>query len=127
MIAFEFLYLGKEQELKYRLALRVAFLLGKDDERERKTIFNKMRKAYKLRSDIVHGNKQLEQSKLEEIVPKTEEYLRQSIREFVFLVSKEHPLNLKELREGTDKVLPKLEENILSNDTFLASDNLGKE
>lgn len=120
MIAFEFLYLGKEQELKYRLALRVAFLLGKDDEGERKTIFNKMSKAYKLRSDIVHGNKQVEQCTLNEVIPDTEEYLRQSIRRFFFLLSKEHPLNLRELREGTNERLPKLEENILSNGTLLA-------
>lgn len=35
MIAFESLYLGYDSELKYRLALRVAFLLGKDNGERR--------------------------------------------------------------------------------------------
>jgi hypothetical protein len=118
MVAFEFLYLGYEQELKYKLALRVAFLLGKDDEELRKDIFDKMSEAYKVRSDIVHGNKQVEWSVLEEIIPQTEEFLRQSIKIFLSLLSEKH--SFKRLREGTEKKLAELDENILKNGTLLA-------
>jgi hypothetical protein len=117
MIAFESLYLGYDQELKYRLALRVAVLLGRD-EVERKTIFGKMRKAYKLRSDIVHGNRQLEWHDLEEIIYETEEYLRRSIRRFFSVLSKGY--SLESLRQGTDRELAKLDENILSNGELLS-------
>ena len=111
MIAFESLYLGHDSELKYRLALRVAFLLGKDNE-EREYIFSNMRKAYDLRSDIVHGNRQVEISELSSTVPKTEDYLRQSIRRFLLLLSQEN--SLKEIREKL------LDENILTNGRLLA-------
>lgn len=117
MIAFESLYLGYDQELKYRLALRAAFLLGKD-EGERTDIFNNMRKVYKLRSDIVHGNKEVNGQELKQIIPQTEEYLRQSIRRFLSLLSKGH--SLKSLRQETDKGLAKLDENILSNGVLLS-------
>jgi len=111
MIAFESLYLGHDSELKYRLALRVAFLLGKDNE-EREDIFSNMRKAYDLRSDIVHGNRQVEISELSSIVPKTEDYLRWSIRRFLLLLSQEN--SLKEIREKL------LDENILKNGNLFA-------
>jgi len=111
MIAFESLYLGYDPELKYRLALRVAFLLGKDNE-EREYIFSNMRKAYDLRSDIVHGNRQVEISELSSTVPKTEDYLRQSIRRFLLLLSPGN--SLKEIREKL------LDENILKNGKLLA-------
>jgi len=124
MIAFESLYLGYDQELKYRLALRAAFLLGKDDG-ERKDIFNKIRKAYSFRSDIVHGNKQLEWSELKEVISETEGYLRQSIQSFLLLLSKGH--SLKNLRQGTDNELAKLDENILSNGRLLSPNSSGKE
>ncbi|MBN1862783.1 MAG: hypothetical protein JW790_03990 [Dehalococcoidales bacterium] len=116
MIAFESLYLGYDQELKYRLALRVAVLLGRG-EAERKTIFGKIRKAYKLRSDIVHGNRQLEWHDLEEIIYETEEYLRCSIRRFLSVLSEGY--SLENLRQGTDRELAKLDENILSNGELL--------
>lgn len=116
MIAFESLYLGVEQELKYKLALRVSFLLGKDDKTRRKEIFNAMSKAYKLRNDIVHGNKQVGRSKLEEIIPETEKYLRQSIRKFLAL-SLKYPLD--SLKKGKDEKLAILDENILKNGDLL--------
>jgi hypothetical protein len=117
MIAFESMYLGYDQELKYRLALRVAVLLG-GDKVERKTIFGKMRKAYNLRSDIVHGNRQLEWHDLEEIISETEEYLRRSIRRFLSVLSEGY--SLESLRQGTDRELAKLDENILSNGELLS-------
>lgn len=108
MIAFESLYIGDDKELGYKLALRTAFLLGK----KKATIFRDMRKAYDLRGQIVHGNKEVDASKLEETIPKTEEYLRQSIRRFLVLLSKGH--SLKEIRQKL------LDENILKNGRLLA-------
>jgi len=117
IIALEFLYLGHEQELKYRLALRTAYLLGKN-ESERKVIFNKMRKAYSMRSDIVHGNRQVDRVVLEDIVTETEEYLRRSIRRFLRLLAHGHTLG--ELRQDSEAVIAKLDENILSSGIFLS-------
>ena len=112
MIAFESLYLGNEQELKYKLALRTAFLLGGTNKKRRTTIFNAMQRGYKLRSEIVHGSKEVDRSRLEGTIPKTEEYLRQSIKMFLLLLSKGH--SLKEIREKL------LDENILKNEALLA-------
>lgn len=114
MIAFEFLYLGDDKELGYKLRLRTAFLLGK----QRAKIFKDMSKAYNLRSDIVHGNKQVEMFELEEIIPKTEKYLRQSIRIFLSLLSQGH--SLKSLRQGTNNKIAELDENMLTNGRTLA-------
>ena len=102
MIAFESLFLGDVQELTYKLALRVAFLLGK----RKKTIFDDMKKAYKYRSGIVHGNMEVDCARLKEITPKSEEYLRQSIKKFLILLSK--GMSLKQIRDKLDK-------NILTN------------
>jgi len=107
MIAFETLYLGDDKELGYKLALRTAFLLGKN----RVTIFKNMKKAYELRGKIVHGQKQLDWAELAEIVDVTQEYLRQSIRKFLLLLTKR--ISMKEIRN-------KLDENILSNGKTLA-------
>lgn len=108
MIAFESLYIADYKELGYKLALRTAFLLGK----KRTKIFNDMRKAYDLRGNVVHGSKQVKDYKLGEIIPKTEEYLRQSIRRFLLLLLQGH--SLKQIREHL------LDENILKNSKILA-------
>jgi hypothetical protein len=92
MIAFESLFLGDNKELNYILAIRTAFFLGK----HKIQIFNDMKQAYSYRSTIVHGNKSVDKSKLEEITPKTEEYLRQSIRKFLLLLPK---YSLKHIKE----------------------------
>ena len=111
MIAFESLYLGDPQELTYKLALRTAFLLGKRKDK-RKAIFSDMKKAYDYRSRIVHGGSPPSRDELGGIVPKTEDYLRQSIRRFLLLLSQEN--SLKEIREKL------LDENIIKNGKFLA-------
>lgn len=56
MIAAETLFLhGKnEGEKGFRLALRAAYFLGKDSA-SRKQVYDRMRKAYGLRSKLVHG------------------------------------------------------------------------
>lgn len=57
-IALECLLLSKSEksELKYRLSLRGAMYLGKN-LKERKRIFETLKKAYDLRSDAVHNGK----------------------------------------------------------------------
>jgi len=115
MIAFESLYIGDNKELGYKLALRTASLLEKD-QGERKVIFSNMKRAYNLRGNIVHGSNQVERRELKEIIPKTEEYLRQSIRKFLAL-SLKYPLD--DLKKGRDKKLAILDENILKNGDLL--------
>lgn len=109
MIAFESLYLGNEQELTYRLALRVAFLLRQRKD-HRIIIFNNIKKAYNYRSRIVHGDNPPSRDELRAIIPNTEEYLRQSIRRFLSL-SKRY--SLAEIRK-------QLDENVLRNGKLLA-------
>lgn len=55
IIAFESLFIKEMGELSYRLSLGVAAFLGANLD-EKGEIFTLMRKAYKLRSDIVHGS-----------------------------------------------------------------------
>lgn len=43
------------QELSFRLAVGIAHLLGKNAD-ERESIFRRVKRIYKLRSAIVHGN-----------------------------------------------------------------------
>lgn len=110
MIAFESLYLGDPQELTYKLALRTAFLLGKRKDK-RKAIFSDMKKAYDYRSRIVHGGSPPSRDELQSIISKTEDYLRQSIRRFLLLLSQGN--SLKEIRDNL------LDENILKNGKLL--------
>jgi len=105
MIAFESLYLGNEQELTYKLALRTAFLLRKRKD-HRSRIFANMKEAYKYRSRIVHGDNPPSRDELRVIVPNTGDYLRQSIQKFLLLLST--GMSLNEIRN-------QLDENILTN------------
>jgi len=112
MIAFESLYLGDPQELTYKLALRVAFLLGKRKDK-RYAIFRDVKKAYRYRSRIVHGDNPPSRDELRAIVPKTEDYLRQSIQRFLLLLSEGK--SLKEIRDDL------LDQNIIKNGKLLTS------
>ncbi len=109
--AFEALYLkGAEGELGYRLALRCAYFLGKDEE-ERKRIFEILKSAYDVRSKIVHGGRiqsksldkiinKLNLKSLAELSMKVEEYLRESIKMFLdYLQSKSHEEIIEEIDE----------------------------
>lgn len=112
MIAFESLYMGDDKELAYKLALRTAFLLGRS-LKSREDIYRKMRKAYALRGQIVHGIKSPERKEVQEMIPETEEYLRQSIRRFNSLIYHEG-YSMREIRERL------LDENIINNGRILA-------
>lgn len=80
MVAFEAMFLkgDEQQELSYRLSLRTSYLLA-ENARERKGIFNFMRRAYKARSEIVHGERATGEGKNKDFVDKVEFYLRLSI------------------------------------------------
>ena len=90
MIGFEALLLENEQELRYKLAMRGAALLGKDGD-ERETIRGELGAAYKQRNHIVHGGRADEELKIgdEEGVSLTnlnsrvEERLRAAIRKIM--------------------------------------------
>ncbi|MBN1692437.1 MAG: hypothetical protein JW845_02660 [Dehalococcoidales bacterium] len=105
MIAFESLYIGDNKELTYKLAMRTAFLLRKRKD-HRKIVFDNMKKAYDFRSKIVHGNNPPSRIKLNEIVPKTQNYLRKSLIIFSELMSKG-----KSLKNIQEKLL---DENIIT-------------
>lgn len=111
MIALEFLYVGQNQELTYKLALRGAYLLG-HNKMERTKIFNDIKRGYEIRSQIVHGNRNPAREELQKIIPKTEEYLRNSLQIYLTLLDK---YSLKDLRERI------LDENILANGTLLSN------
>lgn len=117
MIAFESLYIGDERGIKNNLALRTASLLGESQElRER--IFNDMKYAYKRRCDIVHVVEHVTREELQGIVPKTEEYLRQSIRKFIELLFEGY--SLEDLKRKI-KELAKLDEHIFPSGKLLPS------
>jgi len=87
--AFEALYLLEIQERSYRLSLRTATLL-RESSKEKKEIFNFIRDAYILRSQIVHGNPPKIRKKLvnlKDYVPKLENYLRRSIIKYLRMIS----------------------------------------
>ena len=77
MIGLEALYLPDgNQELSFRLSLRMAFLL-RTDPSDRKEMYSFAREMYKTRSNIVHGNKY--DLNVGEI-SKLEELLRESVK-----------------------------------------------
>lgn len=93
IIAFENLLLPERDELSLRLAIRAANLLGQTVE-EKKTLFATFRKAYDVRSDIIHGSKYATPIKVDEnlsvslgeLVERLEGYLRRSIIELFRLL-----------------------------------------
>jgi hypothetical protein len=113
MIAFEALYLLRtEDELGFKLATRAAFILGKDKGKsEKEKIYNFLKKAYRIRSGIVHGNKHLEKNiklsddeeiSVQNFVLQLEDYLRQSIIHFVNLSMN---YEMKEISQYLDRIM----------------------
>jgi hypothetical protein len=106
MIAFESLYLGNEQELTYKLAMRTAFLLRKRKD-HRKIVFKNMKTSYRYRSKIVHGDNPPDRIELKSVVFKMQDYLRESIKKIFILLSQGK--SLREIRENL------LDDNIITN------------
>lgn len=92
MISLESIFLtGESGELGYRVAIRVAGLLG-NTSKERQEIFAFISRAYKERNNIVHGRKAPEKVKVKgravifnAFVSNVRDYLRRSIREVLHL------------------------------------------
>lgn len=84
MIGFEAIFLkgDEQQELSYRLSLRSAYFLSETVE-ERKDVFDFIRRAYKARSEIVHGERATGEGKNKEFVDKVEFYLRSSVKKIL--------------------------------------------
>ena len=56
MFVLENIFLrNTNQELKYKLSMRMAYVLGGNDKEKRKEIFNFIKESYDIRSKIVHG------------------------------------------------------------------------
>lgn len=91
IIAMEALLLKEQDELAYRLSLRGSRLLGSDSE-ARHQIYTRLRTAYKLRSNIVHGDVvsgdvSLDQKRVTfaQFVDEIAEYVRSSIKKMLLL------------------------------------------
>ena len=105
MISFESLFLTNERELGFKLSLRVAVFLAKEND-EREKICRNLRNAYRIRNKIVHGAKREKIDAMvkrgfgsfKELSVKMEDYLRKSIRAFFEEASKKHlTKNLKHI------------------------------
>jgi hypothetical protein len=87
-------------ELTYRLSMRVASLLGEDDE-SRKRVFNEMKSFYDLRSKIVHGSgfrlKPKYQALLEQVSTLREYVRRVILRIMALLVNGIQPAEIEGL------------------------------
>jgi len=81
LVGLEALYMQGETlgEFSFKLALRTSALLS-DNKEQRKEMFEKMKRCYKLRSDIVHGKKYIVEN---EDVWFVEDILRESIKKFL--------------------------------------------
>lgn len=96
-IALESLVLaeGDSVELAFRLRVRVAHLLGRDEE-VRKQIFEDVRKPYKIRSNIVHnGHYDVGKDDLEKI----RRYAKESIRRILTVSPFTEMSKLEELKD----------------------------
>lgn len=97
MISAEALFLSSggsfQGELKYRLSHRAAMFIEDEAEKQRE-VFNFMRKAYSVRSDIVHGSEPNLPKKedgtsvlLGEFCNELENHLRHSLKKVIVLAS----------------------------------------
>jgi len=94
MIGLESLYIKDNIELGFKLALRSAFILGRN-KKEKLKIFHEVKKAYGLRGNIVHGSlHKIDPRKIIKIDNSTEiqfyqlvinirNYLRESLLKFI--------------------------------------------
>lgn len=116
IVAFESLLLTGEPEKRFRFALNGAFLLGKEitELKERNLYMREVRgflsEAYKLRNNVVHGSKSLENKivinrkeiPMQKFIETIENYLRKSIKIY---------LRIRK-RQGKKKILEELDNAI---------------
>lgn len=110
MIGFETLFSESTTEIRYKISLRTAILIGKNLD-ERKIIFKLMQVAYDMRSSLVHGKKLEARIRISdpinkeyaigEIIDLIRSRLSSSIKEFIFLSrSKTHSQILNKLHDS---------------------------
>ncbi len=90
VIAAEALFPGivgkpSSAELRYRLSMYVAGFLGSDRE-ERRSIFERMRRAYDRRSSIVHGDA-VDEGTVAQLVQDVEQFVREGLRKAIELAA----------------------------------------
>jgi len=105
MIGLEALYLRDNKELSYKLSTRAAFMLEKNPGK-RKKIFALVKKAYGIRSDIVHGSKLKKEISVDgtkmniyQLADESEEVLRSSIHLFINLSKEKSEKQINKILE----------------------------
>lgn len=105
MICLEAVYAKDSRtEIGYRIALRGALAIARWDERQK--TFRQLRKAYDVRSDIVHGAEVRkikvaeEEIPLEMLVEMTEEDVRRSLRYFLSHPQRESQQSILDALDG---------------------------
>ena len=95
IVGFEALLLGDQPDLRYKLSLRAAALLGESPE-QRQAIFDELSAAYQKRSELVHGRNpnpvvrvREKEFRLEMFVDLIEDRLRAAIKEFLKRAARE--------------------------------------
>lgn len=87
MIALEALLSDSDNEIQYRISIRLAFLIGQNPE-DRPRIFEIMKQFYTIRSNIVHGNtKEVDNAikKLKKYFTEQDPTVEETMKEFVRL------------------------------------------
>ncbi len=109
----EGLFSTMEQEISFRLALRLAHFLGESEESRREK-YEQCREVYKVRSKVVHGasvRKSAEAAAIylvEGVVPRAEDLARSALRKIL-------ELRLETLFDQTNKVEALFEELLFSD------------
>jgi len=105
-IALEALYAHDEEraEIQYKFANRIATLLGKDKD-NRKSLRERARKLYGLRSKIVHGSAKFNAENIEDAV----DWVKESILRFLILSDKHPDFKHKD-------IIKMIEDAMLEND-----------
>jgi hypothetical protein len=109
MICLESLLQDEQAELRFRLSIRTALFL-ETDNLKRNRIYKIVKKGYDVRSEIAHGTDASivhideQEITLENIVIEIEEYVRRSIKEFIYRINN---------NEKRNRIIQKLDDSIL--------------
>ncbi|MFQ5976746.1 MAG: hypothetical protein ACE5OZ_01290 [Candidatus Heimdallarchaeota archaeon] len=108
MIGLEALFLNQDQELRYKLALRVAAYLNSN----RSDTFQAVYAAYGLRNKLVHGSKQVDIDQA--LSEKIDDYLRKAIKLYAMaLKRKEGRTEKKEKGNLKKEIINALDDRIV--------------
>jgi len=109
IIALEALFLSGASEKGFRLRIYMTNFLGNNSPSKRQEIWDYIKKAYELRSQVVHGTKPLPSEismkglnysvYREDFVFKIEEYTRKAIKKYIEMKAKNKNFNLQNFIE----------------------------